>query len=132
MPKKILIIDDQPFVLKLIEYNLKKNGYETVTETNGLNAFDQIDSIRPDLIILDVRMPHISGNDLCRCFRNRSLTAKIPIIMLTGHLDDNSEQKAIDAGANSFMTKPFSPFELINTIKKFLDNNEQIKKEEEI
>ena len=120
MSKKILIIDDQPFVLKLIEYNLKKNGYETVTETNGLKAFDQIEKIKPDLIILDVRMPHISGNDLCICFRNRDITSTTPIIMLTGHIDADSEEVSINAGANAFMTKPFSPYELINTIKKLL------------
>ena len=124
MSHKILIIDDQPFVLKLIEYNLKKNGYNTVTETNGLNAFDQIEKIKPDLIILDVRMPHISGNDLCLCFRNRVQTATTPIIMLTGHLDDDSEALAISSGANAFMTKPFSPYELINTIKGLLSKNE--------
>jgi len=120
MSKRILIIDDQPFVLKLIEYNLKKNGYEVFTETNGLNAFEEIETIAPDLIFLDIRMPHISGNDLCRCFRNRKITEKVPIVMLTGYIDDSSESMAKEAGADAFMTKPFSPSELIEVVEQLL------------
>ena len=121
MSKRILIVDDQPFVLRLIEYNLKKNGYTVFTETNGLSAFENIEDIAPDLILLDVRMPHISGNDLCRCFRNRPITEKIPIVMLTGYIDDTSEKMAKDAGANAFMTKPFSPIELLKTVESLLN-----------
>jgi two-component system alkaline phosphatase synthesis response regulator PhoP len=124
MSKRILIIDDQPFILRLIEYNLKKRGYTVFTETNGLNAFENIENIAPDLIFLDVRMPHISGNDLCRCFRNRSVTEKIPIVMLTGYIDETSERTAEEAGANAFMTKPFSPAELLETVESLLSQRE--------
>jgi len=120
MPKRILIIDDQPFMIKLIQYNLKKNGYNTFTETNGLNALKKINEIAPDLVLLDIRMPQISGTELCAKFRKEKIMLDIPIIILTGHLQKNVEAMAKAAGATDFMTKPFSPNELRAKIQELL------------
>lgn len=120
MTHRILIIDDQPFMIKLIQYNLQKNGYKTITETNGLNALKMIDQIAPDLIFLDIRMPNITGTELCYQFRQKEITKDIPIIILTGQLEENSEKLSIDAGATAFMTKPFSPVALISKVKELL------------
>lgn len=120
MAKRILIIDDQPFMIKLIQYNLDKNGYETYTETNGLNALSNIDEISPDLVLLDIRMPHISGTELCAQFRKKPIMMDVPIIILTGQLQEDVEEKAKAAGATDFMTKPFSPSELVTKIKELL------------
>ena len=118
--KRVLIIDDQPFMLKLIQFNLKKHGYDTVTEVNGLKALTSIEEISPDLIILDIRMPNITGTDLCRKFRENKQTANIPIIMLTGQLPEDSENESLESGATDFMTKPFSPTELAAKVKHYI------------
>ncbi|MCK5844318.1 MAG: response regulator [Victivallales bacterium] len=121
MPSRILIIDDQPFMIKLLRYNLKKNGYDTITETDGLKALEHVTETAPDLIILDVRMPKITGTELCGKFREIESLRDIPIIILTGQMHDDIEAKSRDAGATDFMTKPFSPSELLATVRKHLE-----------
>ena len=118
--RRILIIDDQPFMIKLIQYNLKKLGYDTVTETDGLKALADIDRISPDLIIMDIRMPKITGTELCKKFRERAALKGVPIIILTGQLGEEFEKTAREAGATDFMTKPFSPSELTGMVEKYL------------
>lgn len=120
MAKRILIIDDQPFMIKLIQYNLRKHGYETVTETDGLKALDKIESIAPDMVFLDVRMPNITGTALCAQFRQKNIMKDVPIIILTGQLQDSVEKEAKAAGATDFMTKPFSPAALAAKVKDLL------------
>jgi two-component system alkaline phosphatase synthesis response regulator PhoP len=120
MASKILIIDDQPFMIKLLRYNLKKNGYDTVTETDGLRALERVLLIAPDLIILDVRMPKITGIELCAKFRDMDSLKDVPIIILTSQMHDDVEMQTREAGATDFMTKPFSPTELLDTVRKYL------------
>ncbi len=119
-PKKILIIDDQPFIIKLIQYNLKKRGYKTITETDGLKALENIDKTSPDLVIMDIRMPKITGTELCIKFREKDNMKDIPIIILTGQLEEDTEEISRESGATDFMTKPFSPLELIKKIEQYL------------
>jgi two-component system alkaline phosphatase synthesis response regulator PhoP len=118
--KKVLIIDDQPFMIKLIQYNLKKRGYETITETDGLKALENIDNINPDLVILDIRMPRITGTELCRKFREKNNMKDIPIIILTGQLEGDAEKISRESGATDFMTKPFSPAVLASKMNQYL------------
>ena len=118
---KILIIDDQPFIIKLIQYNLKRAGYITEALTDGLEALRLIDTIAPDLIILDLRMPTITGTDLCREFRKKDHLKNIPIIVLTAQVPGEAADEVIAAGATDFMTKPFSPVELLANVKKYLE-----------
>ena len=120
MSNKILIIDDQPFMIKLLRYNLKKNGYDTVTETDGEKALERVLDIAPDLIILDVRMPKITGTELCGKFREMEALRDVPIIILTSQMHDDIEMRTREAGATDFMTKPFSPTELLTTVRKYL------------
>jgi len=119
-PKKILIIDDQPFMIKLIQYNLKKKGYDTIPEIDGLKALQNIEEIAPDMVILDIRMPKITGTELCKKFREKEITKDIPIIILTGQLQEDAERLALESGATDFMTKPFSPIELNLKIDQYL------------
>ena len=120
MAKRILIIDDQPFMIKLIQYNLKKNGFETITETDGLRALENIDKIAPDLVFLDIRMPKISGMELCAEFRQKKVMQNIPIIILTGQLKNNIGDAAKLSGATDFMAKPFSPKAMISKVNELL------------
>ena len=118
--KKVLIIDDQPFMVKLIQYNLKKQGYDTVIEMDGLRALENIDTILPSLVILDIRMPKISGTELCKKFRQIESMKDIPIIILTGQVASDTEMKSLESGATDFMAKPFSPVELALKVKKYI------------
>ena len=120
MAKRILIIDDQPFMIKLIQYNLEKHGYETITETDGLNALARIEQISPDLVLLDIRMPNITGTELCTQFRKKNIMKDIPILILTGQLQNIVEEEAKKAGASDLMTKPFSPNALTAKVKELL------------
>ncbi len=119
-PKKVLIIDDQPFMVKLIQHNLKKLGYDTVIEMDGLRAFENIDFISPDLVILDIRMPKISGTELCKRFREKDSMKLVPIIILTGQVDSDTEIQSRESGATDFMAKPFSPVEFALKVKKYI------------
>jgi len=121
MEKRILIIDDQPFMIKLIQYNLKKSGYKTITETDGLKALKNIEGIAPDLVILDIRMPNITGTALCVQFRTKEIMRDIPILILTGQLQNNIEAEVEAAGATAFMTKPFSPLALTAKVQQLLE-----------
>ncbi|MBN1863959.1 MAG: response regulator [Victivallales bacterium] len=125
MAKRVLVIDDQPFMIKLIEYNLKKEGYETVTETDGLRALDRIEDIAPDLVFLDIRMPSITGTELCSMLRQKDIMRDVPIIILTGQFQKNIEEDVRAAGANAFMTKPFSPFALRAEVRMMLGDKEE-------
>ena len=118
--KKILIIDDQPFMVKLIQYNLKKQGYDTVIEMDGLRALENIDTISPSLVILDIRMPKITGTELCKKFRQIESMKDIPIIILTGQVASDTEMRSIESGATDFMAKPFSPVELALKVKQYI------------
>ena len=118
--KKILIIDDQPFMVKLIQYNLKKQGYDTVIEMDGLRALENIDTISPSLVILDIRMPKITGTELCKKFRQIESMKDIPIIILTGQVASDTETRSIESGATDFMAKPFSPVELALKVKQYI------------
>ncbi len=120
MAKRILVVDDQPFMIKLIEYNLKKAGYETVTETDGLKALSEIEAIAPDLVFLDIRMPAITGTELCSRLREKEIMRDVPIIVLTGQFQENMEEESKAAGASAFMTKPFSPSALRARVRDML------------
>jgi two-component system alkaline phosphatase synthesis response regulator PhoP len=113
-------------MIKLLRYNLKKNGYDTVTETDGLRALERVLLIAPDLIILDVRMPKITGIELCARFRDMEPLKDVPIIILTSQMHDDIEIQTREAGATDFMTKPFSPTELLGTVKKYLGEMERV------
>ena len=120
MSRRVLVIDDQPFMLKLIRYNLDKHGYDVVTETDGLAALERIEEIAPDLVVLDIRMPTITGTELCARFRADKAHGDVPILILTSQLRENSEEEAKAAGATDFMTKPFSPADLLAAVRKHL------------
>jgi len=124
MSRKVLVIDDQPFMLKLISYNLRKTGYDVITETDGLKALERMEEIAPDLVVLDIRMPKISGTELCVRLREDVRFAEIPVIILTSQLREDAEEAAMAAGATDFMTKPFSPTELLGKVDCYLNAKE--------
>src|SRR4051812_27426346 len=120
MKPKILIVDDEPDVVQLIEYNLKAAGYDVVTAADGAEALDQARSTSPSLIILDLMLPEVDGLDVCKVLRRDRNTAGIPIVMLTAKASETDRVLGLELGADDYVTKPFSPRELVLRVKRLL------------
>jgi phosphate regulon transcriptional regulator PhoB len=118
--KSILIVDDEPDIVELVSYNLKKAGFSVSSAADGEEALTSVRGGRFDLIVLDLMLPGIHGMELCRILRNNPKTAHIPIIMLTARGEETDKIRGLESGADDYMTKPFSPKELIARVKAVL------------
>ncbi|HUR44854.1 MAG TPA: response regulator [Candidatus Saccharimonadales bacterium] len=124
MKHKILVVDDEPDALELIEFNLKGAGYEVVTAADGEQALKKARDILPKLIILDLMLPEVDGIEVCKILRRDPRTSGIPIIMLTAKAAEVDRVLGLELGADDYVTKPFSPRELILRVKRLLRSNE--------
>ena len=120
MKTNILIADDEPNQLELMAYNLETSGFGIIKARDGKNALQLIEDHSPDLVILDWMMPTMSGIDLCRTLRSRSETKQLPIIILSARSDDSDKSLGLDTGADDYISKPFSPKELISRVNALL------------
>jgi two-component system phosphate regulon response regulator PhoB len=120
MKQKVLVVDDEPDVLELIEFNLRAAGYEVVTAGDGEEALKKAQGIQPSLIVLDVMLPELDGLEVCKALRREPLTASIPIIMLTAKAAEIDRVLGLELGADDYVTKPFSPRELVLRVKNML------------
>ena len=120
MKTNILIADDEPNQLELMSFNLESSGFSTIKARNGKDALQLIEDHSPDLVILDWMMPYISGIDLCRTLRSRSETKLLPIIILSARSEDSDKSLGLDTGADDYISKPFSPKELISRVNALL------------
>ena len=118
--EKILIVDDEKDIVKMLDYNLKKEGFRTVLAYDGEDAIDLANRDNPDLIILDLMLPGMDGLEVCKTLKKENKTAKIPIIMLTAKVQEADKIVGLELGADDYITKPFSPRELIARIKAVL------------
>jgi two-component system, OmpR family, alkaline phosphatase synthesis response regulator PhoP len=116
--QRILIVEDEQPIRKLLEYNLKLSGYETISAADGEAAIELVKSEQPDLIVLDIMLPKLDGIEVCK--RLRSQGSNIPIIMLTAKGDEFDKVHGLEIGADDYMTKPFSPREVIARIRAVL------------
>ncbi|OGO20291.1 MAG: hypothetical protein A2Z15_09465 [Chloroflexi bacterium RBG_16_50_11] len=120
MPGKILIIEDDPTSLRLIEYALKQRGYQVLTTLNGLEGIITAQKEEPDLIILDIMLPGIDGFEVCRRLHSGSQTAKIPILIISAKTQKEDINTGFKAGADDYLLKPASPTEIINRVESLL------------
>jgi phosphate regulon transcriptional regulator PhoB len=117
---RILIVDDEPDLVELVAYNLKREGFKVSASPDGEDALEKIRKGTFDLIILDLMLPGIQGVELCRMLRSNPKTESLPIIMLTAKSDTSEKIKGLETGADDYMTKPFSPSELIARVRALL------------
>jgi two-component system alkaline phosphatase synthesis response regulator PhoP len=121
---KVIVIDDEPFILMLIEDKLKNAHIDIITLRKSKNAAEIIKREKPDLVILDWMMPELSGIELCRILKNDPNLADIPIFMLTAKGQDADEQLGLKCGVARYITKPFSPKALLEMVQEVTGNEE--------
>lgn len=120
MKEKILIVEDEKDIVKMLDYNLKKEGFRTLSAYDGEDAIDLAHRERPDLILLDLMLPGIDGLEVCKSLKKEEKTSAIPIIMLTAKRQEADKIVGLELGADDYVTKPFSPKELIARIRAVL------------
>ncbi|NTU42479.1 MAG: response regulator [Nitrospirales bacterium] len=123
--KKILVIDDEADIVELLSYNLTKEGFAVDTAYDGEAALKRIKENAYDLLLLDLMLPGIQGLELCRIIRGRPETSRIPIVMLTAKGEELDKVLGLEMGADDYITKPFSPRELLARVKALLRRSEQ-------
>ncbi len=109
MTKKVLVCDDEPYIVESVSYVVRKAGYEVAVAEDGVEALTTARRERPDLIFLDIMMPRLSGQEVCRQLKEDPDTKGAYIVMLTARGQEEDERRAMEMGADEFMTKPFSP-----------------------
>lgn len=119
-PIKILVIEDEQDIQTLLDYNLGKAGYNVLQSDNGEDGLLMAIENRPDLILLDWMLPLLSGLEVLRQLRNRADTRDIPVIMLTARGEENDRLRGLDGGADDYITKPFSPAELLARVRAII------------
>lgn len=121
--KKILIVDDEESIRTLLDYNLRKEGFLTKMAKDGLEAIEAVESENPDLILLDVMLPGLDGIEVCKKLRDKGINT--PIIMVTAKSEEFDKIIGLEIGSDDYMTKPFSPREVIARIKAVLRRSGQ-------
>ena len=122
--KKVLVVDDEPSIVTLVEFNLKKSGFDVRTANDGRKAIDVVHEWNPDFIVLDLMLPELGGMEVCKILRQEKNST--PILMLTAKDEEFDKVLGLELGADDYMTKPFSPRELIARIKAVLRRSESI------
>jgi DNA-binding response OmpR family regulator len=118
---KILVVDDEPEAVELVEFNLKQAGFDVLTAVDGSEAVKKARTAVPNMIVLDLMLPEIDGLEVCKMLRRDAATGGIPIIMLTAKAAEIDRVLGLELGADDYITKPFSPRELVLRIRKILE-----------
>ena len=123
---RIFIVEDDPDINEILEDNLQREAFKTSTFTDGMKAYDAIIENPPDLIVLDLNLPSLSGIELCKYIRANDLTEELPIIMLTARSEEIDKIIGFEVGADDYITKPFSPRELVARVKVHLKRTQKM------
>jgi two-component system alkaline phosphatase synthesis response regulator PhoP/two-component system response regulator VicR len=125
LARKILTCDDEKNIVRLIQVNLERQGYEVVVAYNGRECLEVVEREKPDLIVLDLMMPEMTGFEVLDALKKNPETENIPVIMLTARTQDQDVLRGWQAGVECYLTKPFNPIELITFIKRIFAVEEQ-------
>ena len=118
--KRILVVDDDPVILRLIEVNLDLEGFEVETADRGEDAIAKAREIEPDLILLDLMMPEMSGWEIAEKLQSDGKTSGIPLVFLSARTQDEDRKRGEELGVAGYVTKPFDPADLVSTIRKLV------------
>jgi two-component system alkaline phosphatase synthesis response regulator PhoP len=128
MAKRILAVDDEKHILRLVQINLEKAGYDVFTASNGREAIEAVREHNPDLIVMDVMMPEMDGIEALKILKSDDATSSIPVVMLTAKAQDADVFQGWQSGADLYLTKPFNPMELLTFVKRILDAQSETEK----
>ncbi len=120
MAYKILVVDDEPMIVRLMEFILARQGHEVIVAVNGEEALEKIRAHRPDLVLLDIMMPRIDGYEVAQQLRADPETASVPIIMLSAKAQEEDIRRGAEVGVDAYVTKPFSPEHLVQVVTEHL------------
>jgi len=126
MARKILTCDDEKHIVRLIQVNLERQGYDVITAYNGRECLEKVQEDRPDLIVLDVMMPEMTGFEVLEKLKSDPETENIPVIMLTARAQDSDVLRGWQSGVECYLTKPFNPMELIAFVKRIFSMEDGI------
>ena len=121
--RKILVVDDDPTMVKLINVNLKLNNYSVVEATSGEQALDAMEAETVDLVVLDIMMPGVDGWEVLKRIRSRRETEEMPVILVTAKTQDSDVIRGWELGADEYVIKPFNPLLLVEVIRMVLDRS---------
>jgi len=124
MPKRIAIVEDEPELAALLDYNLARNGYETQVFGGSKGTLKALEKCKPDLVVLDVMLPDVDGFELCRQIRQSPVLGRTPVVFLTARSEEVDRVLGLEIGGDDYITKPFSPRELVARIKAHLRRGE--------
>jgi phosphate regulon transcriptional regulator PhoB len=127
---RVLLVEDEGDVAELIRYNLAKEGYDVVLTTNGNEALRLAREHRPDVLLLDIMVPQLNGWEVCRRLKKDPELASIPVIMVSGRVEEGDKVLGFEVGADDYVTKPFSPRELIARVRAVLRRGRQVDAQE--
>ena len=122
MAKKILVVDDERHIVRLVQVNLEKAGYTVLTAYDGVEALEQVGKDKPDMIVLDVMMPRLDGFEVLKKLQADVSTRDIPVIMLTAKAQDADIFRGWSSGVSSYLTKPFNPRELLTFVERIFQS----------
>jgi two-component system alkaline phosphatase synthesis response regulator PhoP len=117
---KILVVDDEIYIVHILDFSLGMEGYDVVTALDGEQALDKLKSEKPDLIVLDIMMPKLDGYEVCKAIKSDPATKQIPVILLSAKGRNVDQKMGFDVGADDYITKPFSPRKLVERINQLL------------
>ncbi len=120
---KVLIVDDEPNILLSLDFLMRKEGYEVFVARDGAEAIKLIDKQLPNIVVLDIMMPEVDGYEVCRYIKENTATSESKVIFLSAKSKEEDIKKGYDAGADLYLTKPFSTRTLVKQVKKFANTN---------
>ncbi len=132
MPSRVLVVEDDPDIAELVALHLRRAGFETDIVTSGTDVLPRLRERLPDLMLLDLMLPGLSGEEICRLIRADQRLAPVPILMLTARAEEEDRVAGLDLGADDYVTKPFSPRELVARVRAVLRRTKPLDVSKEI